>query len=73
MGFLRPKIPPPPPPPAPPPVLPPPTVEQMEQAQLNEIRDLTYKKKKGYTDTILTGNEGDESEADVHTNVLLGE
>ena len=47
MGFLRPKLPPPPPPPPAPPVLPPPNVEQMEQKKLNEIRELTFKRKKG--------------------------
>jgi len=72
MGFLRPKIPPPPPAPPAPPVLPPPSVEQMEQTQLNEIRELTYKKKKGYTDTILTSNEGDTEEANTYEKTLLG-
>ena len=72
MGFLRPKLPPPPPPPPAPPVLPPPNVEQMEQKKLNEIRELTYQKKQGYTDTILTSNEGDTETPEVYKKTLLG-
>jgi len=30
------------------------------------------KKKKGYTETILTSNQGDVSEADVYQKTLLG-
>ncbi len=72
MSFLRPEKPAVPPPPPTPPVLPPPSVEQMEQKKLNEIRDLTYQQKKGYTDTILTSNEGDTETPEVYKKTLLG-
>jgi len=72
MSFLRPEKPAVPPPPPTPPVLPPPSVEQMEQKKLNEIRELTMKKKKGYTDTILTSNEGDTETPEIYKKTLLG-
>ena len=72
MGFLRPKTPPLPPPPPPMPVLPPATTEDFDTATENSIKDLVEKKKKGYTETILTSTQGDTSEADTYKKTLLG-
>jgi len=71
MGFLAPK--PPAPPPIPdPPELPPVIKQNLDQTQKNKIRELMKVKKKGYTETILTGNQGDTSEAEIQKKTLLG-
>jgi hypothetical protein len=80
MGFLRPKMPAPPPPPPAPPVLPPAmheakyvdplTGEDTTAAEQAAIK--LDKKRKGYTETILTSTQGDTSEADIYQKTLLG-
>jgi len=72
MGFLKPKMPPPPPPAPTPPPLPPATADEMSLEDQEAIRLKLLKKKKGYTDTILTSTEGDTSEANVSKKALLG-
>ena len=72
MGFLKPKMPPPPPPAPTPPPLPPATADEMTMEDKVLIQDELLKKKKGYTDTILTSTSGDTSEANVARKTLLG-
>lgn len=72
MGFLRPKLPPPPPPPPPMPMLPPASPEEFTSQQVKQVKKAMIDKKKGYTETILTGKQGDESEADTYQKTLLG-
>jgi hypothetical protein len=69
MGFLRPKTPPPPPAPAALPDVPSvdPTAEQTEM-----VRQTLNKKRKGYTQTILTSNQGVKDEAEIYKKTLLG-
>lgn len=72
MGFLKPKMPPPPPPAPTPPPLPPATADEMSEEDKALIQAKLLKKKKGYTDTILTSTQGDTSEANVAKKTLLG-
>ncbi len=71
MSILRPK------PPAIPPMpiapKPPPTVaEDLPDATQENIEKLLKLKKKGFTETILTSNQGDTSEAETYQTTLLG-
>jgi len=70
MGFLRPKMPPPPPPPPPLPELPPASADDFTEEQRKRINAQLLKKKSGMTDTILTSNQGDTSEADTYKTML---
>lgn len=79
MGFLKPKMPPPPPPPPPAPALPPATAqEQYTTPEGNmttvdtEVAKKIAKKKKGYTETIMTSTKGDTSTPDIYRKTLLG-
>ena len=72
MGFLKPKMPPHPPPAPTPPPLPPATADEMTMEDKALIQAELLKKKKGYTDTILTSTSGDTSEANVAKKTLLG-
>ena len=72
MGFLKPKLPPPPPPPPPMPMLPPASPEEFTSQQVKQVKKAMIDKKKGYTETILTGTQGDTSEADTYQKKLLG-
>tara|TARA_R110002051_G_scaffold3811_1_gene20407 strand:- start:6115 stop:6336 length:222 start_codon:yes stop_codon:yes gene_type:complete len=72
MGFLKPKMPPPPPAPPTPPVLPPANVEQMTQRTKNKLRQTHEKRKRGYTETILTSTEGDTETPEIYKKTLLG-
>ena len=79
MGFLKPKMPAPPPPPPPAPALPPATAQEqyttpegnMTTAETEAAKKIA-KKKKGYTDTILTSTQGDTSTPDIYKKTLLG-
>tara|TARA_R100000458_G_C8247069_1_gene224780 strand:- start:732 stop:974 length:243 start_codon:yes stop_codon:yes gene_type:complete len=79
MGFLRPKEPVPPLPPPPPPALPPATAQEqyktpdgkMTTADTEAAKKMA-KKKKGYTETIMTSTEGDTSTPDIYKKTLLG-
>jgi hypothetical protein len=73
MGFLRPKAPPLPPIAPPPPSPPPATAEDLSPEQLSDIEKAIKLKKKGYTETVLTGMTGDESEPEISVKTLLGE
>ncbi len=72
MGFLRPKMPPPPPPPPPAPDLPPATPELLDVEKKKKIAEDMAKKKKGYTETIMTSTQGDTSTPDLYKKTLLG-
>jgi hypothetical protein len=69
MGFLKAKTPPMPPPPPALPELPgvDPTAEQSEM-----VRQTINKKRKGYSQTILTSSQGVKDEADIYKKTLLG-
>tara|TARA_R100001463_G_scaffold86122_4_gene141067 strand:+ start:1199 stop:1417 length:219 start_codon:yes stop_codon:yes gene_type:complete len=71
MGFLAPK-PPALPPFIPEPKLPPAVAEDLPDPKKEKIAKLMANKKKGYTDTILTSNQGDTSEANIAKKTLLG-
>lgn len=73
MGFLKPKAPPLPPIAPPPPSPPPATAEDLSEEQKKKIAETLRLKKKGYTETILTGMTGDESEPEIAKKTLLGE
>ena len=73
MGFLKPKMPPQPPTPPPMPVLPPATTDEFAEEQKQKVMELVAKKKKGYTDTILTSTQGDTSTPEIYKKTLLGE
>ena len=80
MGFLKPKMPAPPPPPPAPPVLPPATHEAQyvdpltgeDTTAAEQAAIKLEKKRKGFTETILTSTQGDTSEADTYQKTLLG-
>ena len=72
MGFLKPKMPPLPPPPPPMPVLPPATTDDFEEKEKAKVKDAMTRKKKAYTETILTSPQGVISEADIYKKTLLG-
>ena len=78
--FKKPKMPP-PPPPIPDPVPLPPTQPNEEfvssttgeKTTINKEAEASLKKKKkGYTNTILTSNKGVMGEANTYTKTLLG-
>tara|TARA_R100001443_G_scaffold7920_1_gene17233 strand:+ start:24 stop:245 length:222 start_codon:yes stop_codon:yes gene_type:complete len=71
MGFLSPKPPTPPPLPTPP-KLPPAVAEDLPDPKKQKIAKLLANKKKGYTETIITGTQGDTSEANIAKKTLLG-
>ena len=71
MGFLRPKAPVMPVLPAAP--KPPVAItEDLPADSKKDIIDKIKKKSSGYTDTILTSMQGDETEADTKKKTLLG-
>jgi len=80
MGFLKPKIPAPPPPPPAPPALPPATKEAAygdpltgeDTTAAEQAAIKLKKKKKGYTETIMTSTQGDTSTPDIYKKTLLG-
>lgn len=69
MGFFSPSPPSPPPPPPPPPTI---TDPSVEEARRKAIED-SARKARGRASTILTGGQGDLSEAPVAKKTLLGE
>ena len=79
MGFLKPKMPVPPPPPPPAPALPPATAQEQYETPEGEMTTADTeaakkiaKKKKGYTETIMTSTKGDTSTPDIYRKTLLG-
>jgi hypothetical protein len=54
------------------PMLPPASPEEFTSQQVKRVKKAMIDKKKGYTETILTGTQGDESEADTYQKTLLG-